>query len=206
VVESLATEHNVMDVAAAALKMVNDVRAGGDQEEEQEIVAPPPPRERTGPGGPRPERPFNDRFERFGRPGRDDRAVAYGNRPEVATVGDGPGGPAAEPGYPGGKKRPHPMRAGKDGAAGERRPPRAQAWPTARLWIGAGREAGIRPGDLVGAIANEAGLPSRAIGAVEIADRHSIVELPEEVIDDVARVLSKAWIKGKKVNVRRDRA
>jgi hypothetical protein len=69
-----------------------------------------------------------------------------------------------------------------------------------------GREAGIRPGDLVGAIANEAGLPSRAIGAVEIADRHSIVELPEEVIDDVARVLSKAWIKGKKVAVRRDKA
>jgi ATP-dependent RNA helicase DeaD len=188
VVEGLAGEHDVMDVAAAALKLVQDARAGGDVEEEQEIVVPAPPRERF-------ERPG---FERPGVRGgaREDRAITHGERPDVA----GEGAPGA-----GGKKRPHPIRAGKNANA-PGRPARDQPWPVARLWIGAGRDAGIRPGDLVGAIANEAGLPSRAIGAVEIADRHSIVELPEDVIDEVARVLGKAWIKGKKVSVRRDRA
>jgi ATP-dependent RNA helicase DeaD len=76
----------------------------------------------------------------------------------------------------------------------------------ARLFVGAGRENGIRAADLVGAIANEAGLPSRAIGAIEITDRFSIVELPADLIDGVIDVLKRTTIKGKKVTVRRDRA
>ena len=42
-----------------------------------------------------------------------------------------------------------------------------------RVYVGAGRAAGIRPGDLVGAIANEAGVPSRLIGAIEAEERFS---------------------------------
>ena len=38
------------------------------------------------------------------------------------------------------------------------------------LFFGAGRDAGVRPADLVGAIANEAGVPARTLGAIEIAD------------------------------------
>ena len=60
-----------------------------------------------------------------------------------------------------------------------------------RLFVGAGRGAGIRPQDLVGAIAGETGLSGRDIGAIEIADRFSLVEVPEaaadEVIDGAAR-------------------
>jgi len=76
---------------------------------------------------------------------------------------------------------------------------------TTRLYIGAGRKAKVRPGDLVGAIANEAGIDAGAIGAVRITDRYSLVEVPEEVADDVIAALQATTIKGKRVQVRRDR-
>jgi ATP-dependent RNA helicase DeaD len=71
--------------------------------------------------------------------------------------------------------------------------------------VGAGRKAGVRPADLVGAIANEAGVDSRSIGAIEIADRFSLVELPNEIADNVIAALRSTTIKGKRVPVRRDR-
>ena len=47
-----------------------------------------------------------------------------------------------------------------------------------RLVLNVGREAGVRPGDIVGAIANEAGIPGRAIGAIDIYERVAFVEIP----------------------------
>ena len=47
---------------------------------------------------------------------------------------------------------------------------RETPWTAATLWIGAGRNLKMRPGDLVGAIANEAGLDSSHIGSIQIAD------------------------------------
>lgn len=76
----------------------------------------------------------------------------------------------------------------------------------AKLFIGAGREAGIRPQDLVGAIANEAGVPGNTIGAIQITDRFSLVEVPESVANHVIRILRDSTIRGKKVPVRRDKA
>jgi len=73
-----------------------------------------------------------------------------------------------------------------------------------KLFIGAGRNAGIRPQDLVGAIANEAGVSGGLIGAIQITDRFSIVEVPEDVARQVVKALSKATIRGKKVQVRFD--
>jgi ATP-dependent RNA helicase DeaD len=64
---------------------------------------------------------------------------------------------------------------------------------------------GIRPGDLVGAIANEAKISSRDIGAIEIADRFSLVEVPEAMADQIVEALRSTTIKGKRVTVRRDR-
>jgi len=74
-----------------------------------------------------------------------------------------------------------------------------------RLFIGSGRDSGIRPQDLVGAIANEVGISSRQIGAIDIADRFSLVEVDANVADDVIRELKKAHIKGRTVVVRYDR-
>jgi ATP-dependent RNA helicase DeaD len=72
------------------------------------------------------------------------------------------------------------------------------------LHIGAGRNLGIRPQDLVGAIANEAGVHGRAIGAIEIADRYSLVEVAAEVASDVVSALRRTTVKGRKVAVRRE--
>jgi ATP-dependent RNA helicase DeaD len=91
--------------------------------------------------------------------------------------------------------------AGQRGAARSRGP----ACGTTRLWIGAGRQAGIRPKDLVGAITGEAGISGREIGAIDIADRFSIVEVAEGVAGQVMDALRSAHIKGNKVTVRPDR-
>ena len=74
----------------------------------------------------------------------------------------------------------------------------------ARLYIAAGRQAGIRPQDLVGAIANEAGVPGSSIGAIQITDRFSLVEVPEETAEHVIKMLKSSNLRGKKVAVRRD--
>ena len=74
-----------------------------------------------------------------------------------------------------------------------------------RIYVGAGRKAGVRPGDLVGAIANEAGVDASSIGAIEIADRFSLVEVPEEIAEEIIGALRGTTIKGKRVMVRRDR-
>ena len=65
-------------------------------------------------------------------------------------------------------------------------------------------DASIRPQDLVGAIANEAGVAGSLIGAIQVADRYSIVEVPEELADQVIRAIGKTKLRGKKVRVRRD--
>ena len=74
-----------------------------------------------------------------------------------------------------------------------------------RLFIAAGRKAGVGAGDLVGAITGEAGVTSKSVGAIEIADNFSIVEVSEDVADDVINAMKRALLRGKKVTVRRDR-
>jgi ATP-dependent RNA helicase DeaD len=86
------------------------------------------------------------------------------------------------------------------------RPERAASTePVAMLFIGAGREAGIRPGDLVGAITGEAGINSGELGAIQIADRFSLVEVPESRAEDIIAALRATTLRGRKVPVRRDR-
>jgi ATP-dependent RNA helicase DeaD len=77
--------------------------------------------------------------------------------------------------------------------------------PTVRLFVGAGRQAGIRPGDLVGAITGEAAVESRSLGAIEIADRFSLIEVPDALADGIVDALKATTIRGKKVTVRRER-
>lgn len=77
--------------------------------------------------------------------------------------------------------------------------------PAARLFVGVGRDAGIRPGDLVGAITGETGLKGRDIGAIEIHQRFALVEVPEPAADEVVQALRATMIKGRKATVRRDR-
>ena len=71
-----------------------------------------------------------------------------------------------------------------------------------RVYVGAGHEAGIRPGALVGAIVNEAKVQSHMIGAIEIEDRFSIVSVPESSAARIIELLGRARLKGRKVPVR----
>ncbi|MBO3743467.1 DEAD/DEAH box helicase [Actinoplanes flavus] len=82
---------------------------------------------------------------------------------------------------------------------------RAPGGKVARLFFGIGRRAGVRPQDLVGAIAGEAGLHSRDIGAIQITDRFSLVEVPEPAADRVIAAMQRATIRGRRPTVRRER-
>jgi ATP-dependent RNA helicase DeaD len=69
-----------------------------------------------------------------------------------------------------------------------------------RLFVNIGRNLGVRPQDIVGAIANEAGIPGRSIGAIDIFDGYSFVEVPASMADRVIDALVRSGIKGRPVN------
>ncbi|HEX6974397.1 MAG TPA: DbpA RNA binding domain-containing protein, partial [Vicinamibacterales bacterium] len=140
VVDSLATEFDIVEIAAAAIELAHAAIAG--ESEDREIPVTPP-------HAARPERPLK---------------AARGRTPRQQDLG-----------------------------------------PTARIFVSAGRRAGVRPGDLVGAITGEAGIESRSIGAIEIADGFSLVEVPEEMADTIIAALRATKIRGLKPTVRRDR-
>jgi ATP-dependent RNA helicase DeaD len=99
-------------------------------------------------------------------------------------------------------------REGRDRREATGRPSgrgRAPAQGMTRLFFNLGRSAGIRPQDLVGAIAGESGLTGRDIGAIDIADRFSLVEVPESAADKVITAMRRSTIKGRKATVRRER-
>ncbi len=191
IVESLAEEFDVMDVAAAAVKQIETRDRPTDHEEE--IPTEPTKRDRAS------ARTSDARAERSSGGGRDDRSP----RPREREARGGGGGARAESLRTGGGRSSRGERDGAPAASGRTRAP---AWDVARLYIGAGRLAKVRPADLVGAIANEVGIDASAIGAIQIADRFSIVEVPDEIADDIIAALRETTIKGRQVLVRRDRA
>ena len=164
IVESLAEEYDVLDIAAAAVKLADDAGDGAEAVEEEIPNAAVPRRD---------ERPNR---ESAGRSSNREGGGRSSNREE----------------------RPRRARA-------EQRP-RQPGGQVARVYIALGKKAGVRPGDLVGAIANEAGIDSRDIGAIEIADRFSLVEVPDLAAEDIITALQKTTIRGKRVMARRDRA
>jgi ATP-dependent RNA helicase DeaD len=120
--------------------------------------------------------------------------------------------PPLVPGPPLRPVRPMPARGGSR-AAGTRSggpspgvPDRAgPGGPWVRLFVGGGRRVGLRPGDLVGAITNEAHVPGSAVGAIQINDGFSLVDVQEAVADGVIAALREAPIRGRRLQVRRDR-
>ena len=157
VIESLTDEFDIMDIAAAAIKLVH-AAASGDGNEADIPAIPPMPR---------------------GQPAGDSAERGSGRQPHSSA-----------------RKR-QPARSRHTGSNGSKE--------NVRLYIGAGRRAGVRPGDLVGAITGEANVAARDVGAIEIADRFSLVEVPDSIADEVIAALSASAIRGKKVAVRRDR-
>ena len=69
-----------------------------------------------------------------------------------------------------------------------------------RLFINVGRFQGIRPQDIVGAIANEANIPGRAIGQIDIFDNFCFVDVPAQAAEHVIAAIGNSGIKGRPVN------
>ena len=148
IVESLAEEFSVLDVAAAAVK--------------------------------RAESPAGDKEEA-----------------EIPSAAERPGSSARSAGPRASLERSRPPKPGSS---------RSRPGELAGIYIGGGRKLKIRPGDIVGAIVNEAKLSPESIGSIQIAERHSTVLVPKDIVDHVIAALNATSIKGKKLVVRRDRA
>ncbi|MFN8122376.1 MAG: DEAD/DEAH box helicase [Thermoleophilia bacterium] len=116
-----------------------------------------------------------------------DAARRFERRPRETRPRDGR---PAGPGRPSGRPQDRPRPGGPQDATGY-------------LFVGLGRKAGVRPGDLVGAIANETGLEGRQIGPIRIAENFSVVGVPEGVVEDVIQVMRGAVIRGKRTTIRR---
>jgi ATP-dependent RNA helicase DeaD len=71
-----------------------------------------------------------------------------------------------------------------------------------RFFIEAGRRNGIRPGDIVGAIANEAGVPGQAIGAIDIYDNFTFVDVPAKYREQVLTGMKGVAIRNREANIR----
>jgi ATP-dependent RNA helicase DeaD len=87
---------------------------------------------------------------------------------------------------------------------GEERPRRSQGrfgpeHGMTRIYLDVGRDDNVRPADIVGAIANEAGVPGRAVGAIDLYERFSFVEVPENLADRVIKALKRTTIRGRKL-------
>jgi ATP-dependent RNA helicase DeaD len=74
------------------------------------------------------------------------------------------------------------------------------------LWVNVGKRANVGPGDLVGAIAGEAGVEASAVGAIRITEGYSLVEVSTPLADRIIAALKRTVIRGQRVEVRRDRA
>jgi ATP-dependent RNA helicase DeaD len=71
-----------------------------------------------------------------------------------------------------------------------------------RLFLNAGRIGGVRPADIVGAIANEAGVPGQEIGSIDINDRFSFVEVPARYQKQIVERMSGATLRGRPLEIR----
>ncbi|MCM2370509.1 DEAD/DEAH box helicase [Aporhodopirellula aestuarii] len=70
-----------------------------------------------------------------------------------------------------------------------------------RYRIEVGWQDGVKPGNIVGAVANEAGIEGQYIGPINIRDDFSTIDLPEGMPSDIYQKLRKTWVSGKRLNL-----
>ena len=122
--------------------------------------------------------------------------------PDAGGRPDRSGGPRSG----GGDRGDRPDRGTRRGPRAKKdRGPRNAPADTARLFFSVGRDANVRPGDLVGAITGEAGIDGSEIGKIDVAPTFSLVDVARPHADRVISALRGRSIRGKKVTVRPDR-
>jgi ATP-dependent RNA helicase DeaD len=185
-IEQYEQEHNVpaLEIAAALARI-----AQGDQP----LLLAPPKREKYDPAS-------RERVERSAPRERSSNE----RRPPQATAASHP--PTREPRPGEHRPREHAPheRTPHDRAAHEHAPPRdfgprpvrahatEEGKRTYRVEVG--HEHGVKPGNIIGAIANEAGLESQFIGRLSIRDHYSLIDLPDGMPKEVFEHLKKVWV------------
>jgi len=181
VVDALSNEFEITDVALAAIKLVH--QASGATDDVEEI---PDLTSRQEPNRNRDRDRGRERDRN--RPGQRERAQRGAN-----TRGSN-------------QRNDRGREWDNDRERGSRRPSeRGSSGPVTRLFVGAGKVDGVRPQDLVGAIAGETHLRGNDIGAIRIFDRFSLVEVPDNAADRVIDAMRSTSIRGRRAPVRRDR-
>jgi ATP-dependent RNA helicase DeaD len=126
-------------------------------------------------------------------------ALVYLTQKERPLRPEGPADKAPPAEFaPGSGERREP-RAAKPRA--ERKPLRDAEAGMVRYRLEVGRGHGVQPKNIVGAIANEAGLDSKDIGYIQLYDDYSTVDLPEGMPKDVFQHLQKVWVCGRQLQL-----
>lgn len=73
----------------------------------------------------------------------------------------------------------------------------------ARLFLNIGRNQKVSPGDILGAVAGESGIPGRVVGSIDMYDGYTFVEVPESYAEAVLKAMKHAKIRGKSVRAER---
>ncbi|PVV12026.1 MAG: ATP-dependent RNA helicase [gamma proteobacterium symbiont of Ctena orbiculata] len=95
-------------------------------------------------------------------------------------------------------------RKNKDGRERQQRPPKTRpAQGMERFRIEVGHQHQVKPGNIVGAIANEAGLDAQHIGHIDIHDDFTLVDLPAGMPQDIFQDLKRAWVCGQQMQIAR---
>ncbi|MDH4459089.1 MAG: DEAD/DEAH box helicase [Nevskia sp.] len=209
ILTDFATERGVemIDIAAALAKLVQ-----GDADLLLDNVPEPaaaPPRsysvESTSSSRPAPRR----EFDRAAPP-----PTSYAERKAAAAAA---GNPAARPPRAARPTRSEPpVRAERplrpddasaprsfDDAPRPKRAPREESVPMETFRVEVGYTHGVKPGNIVGAIANEAGVESSFIGRIEIENEYSLVDLPAGMPKEIFRDLQKVWVVGRQLKLSR---
>jgi ATP-dependent RNA helicase DeaD len=191
--EELVGSHVAVDLLATAMALIYRAEHGeavpGDDATRapQQDPAARVGREPRAPGSDAPARPERRPMAAWGeddaRPPAPRRERSFESRPERGPDRSFDRGPDRGPGS---RLAPPPPGA-------------------ARLFIGAGRDLGLRPGDLVGAITGETGLRGDVVGPIRISERFTLVEVLEEHAGEIVDALRRAKVRGRTLNVRFDR-
>ena len=210
ILTDFATERGVemIDIAAALAKLVQ-----GDADLLLDNVpepAAPPPRSYSveSTSSSRPAPPRRD-FERTA-----PAPTSYAERKAAAAAA---GNPAARPPRAARPTRSEPpVRAERplrpddasaprsfDDAPRPKRAPREESVPMETFRVEVGYTHGVKPGNIVGAIANEAGVESSFIGRIEIENEYSLVDLPAGMPKEIFRDLQKVWVVGRQLKLSR---
>ncbi|MFA7321831.1 MAG: DEAD/DEAH box helicase [Dokdonella sp.] len=202
VIEQYESEHDVpvIEIAAALARL-----AQGDKPLLLDAKAKPERRE-FDPTASRERKEFANRGERSRdeRPPHAERAERS-ERPRAerpphprAARSEAFSNPAED-----GRKRVPESREPRAHAASEHRPPEA-GMETFRVEVG--HMHGVKPGNIVGAIANEAELDSKHIGRITIHEDHSLVDLPVGMPSEILQLLKKSWVAGQRLRISRGTA